>query len=369
MNKIDPTEFLSEIYNQSMGLVGSDDKIKSGLDATIAGHLFETLERSESAKAVITVILTSAVYKKLNPEQDIRNHQTSISSGYSGRTFDSKFITPFLKRVKFPAMADSGWLTRSLEQKAPYNSNYSGAINPASLKTAFLEVIDFIQKGEDIDEILSFLFQGLIIKRNEQQIDLAKPLNLPIATIIDLLRKHFDAKYSAEGASRLPVLALYAAYQCLINETKRFEGKKLLSMESHTSADNRSGRIGDIDIVDEKERAFEAVEVKHGIPVTAQLVRDAFEKFKTTQVGRYYLLSTANIDLSQANEINKEIDRIKNIHGCHVIANGLTSSLKYYLRLLSDTSAFIENYVNLIESDSALKFEHKTEWNDIISKM
>jgi DNA (cytosine-5)-methyltransferase 1 len=363
------TEFLEKIYKESMAVVGSDNEIKSDLNKTIANNLLEILGRSESAKAVITVILTSAVYKRLNPDQDIRNHQTSILSGYSGRTFDSKFITPFLKSVKFPAMAESGWLTRSLEQKVPYDSNYSGAIKPDSLKSAFLQTIDFIQHGKDIDKLLSFLFQGLIIQRNAQQIDLAKPLNLPIATIIDLLSKHFDTKYAAEGASRLPVLALYAAYQCLINETKRFEGKVLLPMESHTSADSRSGRIGDIDIIDEKERAFEAVEVKYGIPITAQLVKDAFEKFKTTQVNRYYLLSTANIDSSQADEINKEIERIKNIHGCHVIANGLTNSLKYYLRLLSDTSEFIENYVNLIEIDTALKFEHKTEWNKIISQM
>lgn len=366
---MEPIEFLKQIYNESMAIVGSDNTIKSDLDPKAANHLSEILGRSESAKAVITVILTSAVYKMLNHEQDIRNHQTSIPNGYSGRTFDSKFITPFLKSVKFPAMAESGWLTRSLEQKVPYDSNYSGAIRPDSLKTAFLETIAFIQKGKDLDKVLSFLFQGLIIQRNAQQIDLAKPHNLQIATIIDLLTKHFDTKYSAEGASRLPVLALYAAYQCLVNETKRFEGKTLLPIESHTSADTRSGRIGDIDIVDEKERAFEAVEVKHGIAITAQLVKDAFEKFKTTQVSRYYLLSTINIDASQADEINKEVDRIKNIHGCHVIANGLTNSLKYYLRLLSDTSEFIENYVNLIETDTALKFEHKTEWNNIISKM
>lgn len=366
---MEPIEFLKQIYNESMTIVGSDNTIKSDLDPKAANHLSEILGRSESAKAVITVILTSTVYKMLNPEQDIRNHQTSIPNGYSGRTFDSKFITPFLKSVKFPAMAESGWLTRSLEQKVPYDLNYSGAIRPDSLKTAFLETIAFIQKGKDLDKVLSFLFQGLIIQRNAQQIDLAKPLNLPIATIIDLLSKHFDTKYSAEGASRLPVLALYAAYQCLVNEVKRFEGKTLLPMESHTSADTRSGRIGDIDIVDEKGKAFEAVEVKHGIAITAQLVKDAFEKFKTTQVTRYYLLSTANIDASQAEEINKEVERIKNIHGCHVIANGLINSLKYYLRLLSDTSEFIENYVNLIEADTALKFEHKTEWNNIISKM
>lgn len=366
---MEPTEYLEKIYSESMQIVGSDDKIKSDLDKNIALHLSEILSRAESAKAVITVILTSAVYKILNPNQDIRNHQTSVPKGYSGRTFDTKYITPFLKSVKFPAMAESGWLTRSLEQKVPYDSNYSGAIRPDSLKTAFLETIDFIQKGKKVDKLVSFLFQGLIVQRNAQQIDLAKPHNLQIATIIDLLTKHFDTKYSSEGASRLPVLALYAAYQCLVNETKRFEGKVLLPMESHTSADSRSGRIGDIDIVDEKDKAFEAVEVKHGIPITTQLVKDAFEKFKTTQVNRYYLLSTANIDLSQKVEIDKEIERIKNIHGCHVIANGLIPSLKYYLRLLSDTSEFIENYVNLIEIDTALKFEHKKEWNNIISQM
>ncbi len=66
-------------------------------------------------------------------------------------------------------------------------------------------------------------------------------------------------------------------------------------------------------------------------------------------------MSTADIDPNEAEIIDKEIERIKNIHGCHVIANGLINSLKYYLRLLSETSEFISNYVDLIESDKALK--------------
>ena len=364
-----PNTFLKKAFDESMKLVGSDDKIKSDLPKTITKHLDVILSKSESAKGVLTVILTSLVYKTLNPSQDIRNHQTSIDDGYSGRTFDTKYITPFLKSVKFPAMAESGWLTRSLEQKVPYDKNYSGAIRPDLLKTSFLEAIDFIQKRQELNKCLSYLLQGLIIKRNSQEINLTKPLNLPIATIIKLLTKHFNAKYTADGASRLPVLALFAAYECLMKEAKRFEGKTLLEIVSHTSADTRSGRIGDIDIVDDKGKEFEAVEVKHGIQINAQLVKDAFEKFKTTQVNRYYLLSTADIDPNEAKKIEKEIERIKNIHGCHVIANGLINSLKYYLRLLSETSEFISNYVDLIESDKALKYEHKKQWNLIISAM
>jgi DNA (cytosine-5)-methyltransferase 1 len=364
---IDPSTFLEEAYLEAVEVAGTDNTLKSTLPEEVKKHLWHIVDKSESAKAAFSVILTSVVYKSLHPEQDIRNHQTSIPNGYSGRTFDSRFITPFLKKSNFPAMAESGWLTRSLEQKVPYDANYSGAIKPESLKVSFLSVIDVIQKGEDLEAILSFLLQGLVIQRNAQQIALAKPLNLPIITITDLLTSHFSRKYISEGAARLPVLALYAAYQCLMKEAKRFEGKTLLPLESHTSADMRSGRIGDIDVTDERGKAFEAVEVKHNIPISVQLIRDAFEKFKTTQVARYYLLSTANINVSQTEEINKEIDRIRSIHGCHVIANGVIYSLNYYLRLLSNTSEFIESYVHLIENDTALKFEHKKSWNDIIS--
>lgn len=364
-----PTEYLEKVYIESMELLGSGNDIKTDLDISIVENLEMILAKSEAAKGVLTVILTSLIYKTFHPNQDIRNHQTSIENGYSGRSYDSRYITPFLKSVKFPAMAESGWLTRSLEQKVPYDSNYSGAIRPPALKIAFLKTIDFIQNGQNLNEVLSYLIQGLILQRNSHQIDLAKPLNLPIATIVNLLSKHFDSKYSSEGASRLPVLALYAAYECLIEETKRFKNKSLLQIESHTSADTRSGRIGDIDVVDENGKAFEAVEVKHGIAITSQLVKDAFEKFKTTQVNRYYLLSTANVNTKEVENIEKEIDRIKNIHGCHVIVNGLTHSLKYYLRLISETSDFIENYVNLIERDAALKYQHKEQWNIIISQM
>ena len=73
---------------------------------------------------------------------------------------------------------------------------------------------------------------------------LAKPANLSINCISDLLHNHFDGKYKAEGASRLPVLAFYAIYQCWVAELPRFANMTLLPLESHTSADTRSGRKG-----------------------------------------------------------------------------------------------------------------------------
>lgn len=364
-----PKDFLTEQYNFAMSVVGSKDTITTDLKEKEQELLGMILQHSEQAKAVLTVVITSLVYKIIHPEQDIRNHQVSIDGGYSGRTFDAKFITPFMKSAKFPAMSDSGWLTRALEQKVPYDKNYSGAISPKILKPVFLELLDNVENNANCNEYLSFIFQGLIIKRNKQAIDLAKPTTLSIHSILELLDKHFNGAYKAEGASRLPVIAIYAAYQCLLTETKRFENKKLLDIESHTSSDKSSGRIGDIDIIDEKKRAFEAVEVKHGIPITLQLVQDAYAKFQTTPVSWYYILSTALSKKEELEKIEVEIQRIKNVHGCQLIVNGIMPTLKYYLRLLNDTYEFIENYVNLLEEDKALKFEHKERWNQLISDL
>lgn len=65
--------------------------------------------------------------------------------------------------------------------------------------------------------------------------------------------------------------------------------------------------------------------------------------------------------------IEEEIQRISQIHGCQVIVNGVYTTLKYYLRLLKDPAEFIDRYVELLESDETIKFQHKTVWNDIIS--
>ena len=159
-------------------------------------------------------------------------------------------------------------------------------------------------------------------------------------------------------------------YECLIKEAKRFENKELLPIEGHTSADAQSGRIGDIEVVDENGRSFEAVEVKHGIVISLQLVLDAATKFQTTPVKRYYILSTApQANEGDWNKIQTEVQRIRKVHGCQLIVNGIMPTLKYYLRLLDDPFEFTNNYVNLLENDTALKFEHKQKWNHLISEM
>ncbi len=369
----DIDSFLEQLYEEAMSKASGQPQPSILLDKKPAQYINLIVDNSESSKGVLAVLMTSLVYKILHPEQDIRKHQASIEGGYSGRTFDTTYITPFLQAHSFPAMRESGWLTRSLEQKVPYDLNYTGAIRPLKLKEAFLNIIDVIETkstSREASELFDYLLQSLIIQRDTKQISLAIPKNLSIEFTVDLLNNHFHSAYTTAGAARLPVLAIYAIYKCLFAEgQKRYKGKTLLPLESHTSADMQSGRLGDIDLVDDKCVTFEAVEVKFDIPVTHQVVEAAKRKILSSGVKRYYILSTKHILDKEKAKIEEDIKQIKNVHGCQLIVNGVLPTIKYYLRLLETPSTFIEYYVALLDNDDSIKFEHKQAWNTLISKI
>ena len=362
------TDVLSRIYEDALSKVNEVGFLPDGLDNELVGAIDTIMERSESNKGIVTVLTTLLVHKIVEPTQDIRYHQAGMDGGFAGRGIDQTHVTPFMKGVSFPAMAESGWLTRSLEQPAPYTLDYDGKITPVAVKTAFLGIIDRVQvHGASAESILLYFFMCLVKKRDSMNVELAKPHTLSISAIVALLEKHFTARYTASGASRLPSLAIYAAYQCMVNQVSRYEDKVLCDLVSHNSADTQSGRIGDVDVNNLDGSAFEGVEIKHGIVITRQLVADAYEKFKIHNTDRYYLLTTANMDGADWDGINTEIHRIAGIHGCQVIVNGVYATLKYYLRLMKDLAEFVEKYVDLLKIDETIKFQHKTAWNDAVS--
>ena len=102
-------DFLNSIYSEAMNKASGKDTISSNLPQNIQNSLNTILLHSENSKAVLAVTMTSLVYKHFNPCQDIRKHQQSIEGGYSGRTFDTKFITPFLKECPPPDGLQDLW--------------------------------------------------------------------------------------------------------------------------------------------------------------------------------------------------------------------------------------------------------------------
>jgi len=337
-------------------------------------------EKAETQKAAIAVLITCLAKKIENPKQDVRKHQSKMKNGFSGRTLDTQVITPFIKKKfrKF-AMKESGWLTRSFEQDHPYNLNYRGAVRNASVKDAFLRILDDVEvKGANPKKYLIAIFIELIRQtKSAKKLFTAKvEVNeeTTINRIFEALKAHFFAKYSTPGASRLPVLALYSIYQLLLTDVARYKDKKLEPLRSHTTSDVRENLIGDIEVKNSDNLPFEGVEVKHKIPISEGLVLDAYDKFRASKTKRYYLLTTAEPNIAQGEEIkvSNAIMKIRQEHGCEVIVNGVMNSLKYYLRLLKNPSRFVELYSQNLraefEQTTDIKQEHILEWNRILKE-
>ncbi|MHA0314508.1 hypothetical protein ACXYVX_03795, partial [Mesomycoplasma ovipneumoniae] len=223
-------------------------------------------------------------------EQDIRLHQANMDNGYSGRSFDTKYITPFMKQKQFlGAMKESGWLTRSLEQNIPYNLDFPGKINDKVVKDAFLKILNDIEEnGAKPQNYLMGIFHLSIKARELKSIRVINPVeresSLSINEIIDLLEKHFYYSYKSRGASILPVVALYSMYECITKELKRFDDKFLQQISSHYSSDRSSWNAGDIAVINNDGSLYEVVEVKFDIAPDYIMVNDAYKKFCNTTI-------------------------------------------------------------------------------------
>lgn len=180
-------ELLISIYYEAI----KENSYISKINSNLLENIKIIAEKCFTQKGVYTVFITLSIYKILHPEQDIRNHQTQIQGGFSGRTIDTQYITPTLKELGLPSMAESGWLTRSLEQPYPYILNYEGKIGNKEVKKAFLELIDAIEvKNIHPKYILVELFKQIINIQKQNQV-IIKPLKNPDKLTIKIIRKSY----------------------------------------------------------------------------------------------------------------------------------------------------------------------------------
>lgn len=369
-----PIEIMESAYQQAKGK--SLKTLLSTLPDEYVQDLRIIVDNAETQKAVLGVTVTSIVYKIHEPRQDIRKHQEGMKSGYSGRTFDTKYVTPFLKST-FPhfAMAESAWLTRSLEQPRPFNLNFSGKIRNKVLKTAFLNTLDRVQTDGNLAPKMLVILMGLMLEATTKDNALFTQVQvaggITIAKIIDAISQHirYDYGKGVVGTARLPVLAIYSVYNLLMPDVKRYSEKILVPLESHTSPDSRSKSLGDIDVNNPDNSCFESVEIKHNKPITADMVGVAYRKIRSTEIDRYYILTTSEPNFDAHEAVMQEIEKYKKVHSCQIIVNGVIPSLKYYMRLISNPQDIIGEYTKWLEFEyqraSGIKREHLRVWQEI----
>lgn len=344
--------------------------VKESLESKFVEALEQVAKLCEKASTGYLNIITSlAIKAALGETVDIRYHQVQIQdqtnrpTGFNFRGVSEKVVYHWMESHEFHG-AKSGWQTRTFERPKPYLLTYDE--NIGAIKKPFLTTYDEVEEhNQDASIALAFLMLRRIELREKEEVILAIPKIQDIQQITNLFERHFFYSYKdSKGGSRLPVLALHSIYSLLIKELSRYKGKTLKQLEPHSAADSQTGSIGDIEVVNNDGNVFEAVEVKHMIPISREIIDTAKQKIRGSQVDRYYILTTSP-NHEPTEEVRNEIENVNKLLGCQMIANGVIPTIKYYLRLLSNPSQVLPLYVKELESDTAISFEHKDVWNKI----
>lgn len=375
---MNPTELLEDIYVKALEKLINETSDEFSDDIKFSVDIF--IERIDTDKSLIQVIITSLLKKIISPEQDIRYHMAKFTNGYSARGLDTKVTTPFFKK-HFPTYAnkETGFLTKATRAEIVWNLTEGKKLpfKSEQLIEPFLTLMDKIQNlSFDLNDCLTYILLRLhLLSRQHQTIfdatlesaDFSDVLN--INSVIAMLAKHFDSKLS----SRLPVIAIYSAYIQLFKTIKRYEDKVLKPLNVHTSADKHG--YGDIEIWNSNETPFEMVEIKHNIPIDRNLIFDVVKKTESTSVARYYILTTYKSGFMNEVEkdyVNRLILKIKKERNLEVIPNGIIYSLKYYLRFVESYQEFIKIYTEELIRDAKKSTEvknyHIEIWQTILKE-
>jgi hypothetical protein len=260
--------------------------------------------RCLSNRAGVRLLMACMLAKIDRPEVDPRQPYTEIGGDrcFSGRTYDERYLTPFINAHNLPCNPTTAFLTpalRNIDRSLTTDVTIVG--RPAQLYGDTLKLLEDVAEGRvSAEDVLLDTIRLLIIVREERAGRMAKLLAemerskgaLPLASeaIVKLIEQHLACK----NASRLPVLLVAAAYQVAREQL----GEYALPLESHTAADEQTGAMGDIPIcLVNDENVVTVYEMKMKRVIVDDIDR-AVQKIisRTPQIHNYVFVTTDVID-------------------------------------------------------------------------
>jgi DNA (cytosine-5)-methyltransferase 1 len=359
---------LDQLYVEAEEALEFDDLDQA--EADLGSALFEKVRQlGQTNHAARGLALTLFAYKFVDEDQDIRSHMTGHPGGFNARGVDTEATIPFLAEHSLPRSVESHWMTRVFAVAGPLRSGMVIKTVPKLAGPLVAETVDAVNRltGKAAAAAAVVVLTGMIEQRNLGRVELARPKLLTIEQVAWLLLEHFGRKYE-KNAPRLPQVAIYAAYECLVPSVDRYRDCELAPLLRMKAADRKAGTVGDV-VVLQGDVPFEAVEVKYGEPIATIHLIEAIAKLETAAVGRYFILSTAGIAKSDSGEIVSLSAQFRKSNGCEIVTNGVIESIRYYLRLLDDPVEFVNRYAALVQEDSDLGYEHRTAWNEICAEL
>lgn len=236
----------------------------------------DLISRDVRNRACVRFVLACALAKVHRPDLDIRQPYTEIRSAecYSGRTYDERYITRLITQYRLPCNATTAFLTPAFRNRNITLTPETVMVGrPESLYRATLQVLTDIQAGEvSASDVLSETLRRLLIIRDEQEERLRTLLaglsprdettQLSAEQIVMLVALHLASRHS----SRLPVLIVAAAYQIMAGALQI----EVRPLHSHNAADEQTGALGDVEIIDRQSEDAQA-------PQLSPMIRTIYE--------------------------------------------------------------------------------------------
>ena len=326
------------------------------------GRRIEIISRNIHNRAGTRVILACALAKLAEPDIDIRKPYTEIGAAdaFSERTYDERYISPFITKHELPCNPTTAFLTPALRNR---NTTLTPEVNlsgrPKEVYQALLELLTDVHRGRiSAEQLLAETLRQLIVFRDEkrQRMDSllaglkSTPMDILLSaeTIVTIIEQHLACK----GSSRLPVLIVVAAYQA----AQEYLQESLLPLEAHNAADSQTCALGDIQItLMDGENIITCYEMKMKRVTVGDIDLAVQEKLaKTTHPIDNYIFITTDIITPEAQEYAKSMyDKI----GIEIVILDCIGFLRHFLHLFHRLRGqFLEAYQQLVlnEPESAV---------------
>jgi DNA (cytosine-5)-methyltransferase 1 len=142
----EPFDILEEIYFEALIMV-EEGKLEDIL-SEIKESINPFIEKIETDKSLVQLIVTTLLKKIVSPEQDIRLHMAKFEGGYSARGLDTEVTTRLFKRY-FPKYAnkETAFLTKATRTEIiwDFTNGLKLPLRSKQLIQPFLQLIDKIQ--------------------------------------------------------------------------------------------------------------------------------------------------------------------------------------------------------------------------------
>lgn len=297
---------------------------------------------SEVGRAVVGLTVLQMTLKSIEPEQSIRLHKGSSSSGSFSweegvpmRVLDKNFITPTLRKYGLLKLnADGFMMTRSLAENYPYSGLYKAAIRGA--RQEWIELTNLIEdKKLNAKEGLKQIISSLVSRSDEFNALAETTLqNLnefltksDFTSTLTLIKKFIN---ESEYSARIFEVSIHSFFQAM-DDLKQLSGY-LKPMSQMRSANKKHGNIGDIEITASQNTLsiIEAWDAKFGktyLRDELEELSDKLELHSETEVVGFITDEQPNM----GDEIAKRIKELEDVFGLPVHILSFDDWVQYQL--------------------------------------